>query len=196
VLRGAVIRLQAAEREAGCRVDGLGQRNRLPGDATPQRCMPTSISTRACSVTPASTGRLRRCGHLRVRIEAKPDGGFAREAASRRSFPAPTIWLLTSTSRTPPRTSASASPTFWQHWPTAPAAICSNATSGALVRLGVGPQANARRTRERRHVTEVVLERIEVDDQGGRVDVVDRRADRNVHVLHRGDPFACQRAVS
>jgi hypothetical protein len=47
----------------------------------------------------------------------------------------------------------------------------------ALVRLGVRAQAHAGPRREIRQLPQVVLERFELDDQRGRVDLVDRRAD-------------------
>src|SRR5476649_1537115 len=53
-------------------------------------------------------------------------------AASRASFEAPTISLLTRMSGTPPQARASASATFWTHWPTAPRAICSFAMTADL----------------------------------------------------------------
>jgi hypothetical protein len=50
----------------------------------------------------------------------------------------PTISLLTSTSRMPPATIASASLTFWQHTPTAPNATCRRAIAGHLWVLACG----------------------------------------------------------
>ena len=105
----------------------------------------------------------------------------------------PTTSLLTSTSRTPPRTSASASPTFWQHWPTAPARDLLARDDRALVGLGVRPQPHAGRARERRHLLEVALERVEIDDERGRVDVVEPAPDlggRDVHVTSRRLPIS------
>src|SRR5687768_6001103 len=56
-----------------------------------------------------------------------------RESAARRSIlRAPTTSLLMRMSSTPPSTSASASDTFWQQTPTAPACICRRAMSGHL----------------------------------------------------------------
>ena len=50
-------------------------------------------------------------------------------------------------------------------------------SSGHLCVLACGRRRDAGAARERRHLVEVVLESVEVDDQRGRVDVVDRRAD-------------------
>src|SRR6266498_264319 len=109
----------------------------LPG-ATPQRCMPTSISTIASIRTPKSRATRDAASICSTASKQRPTLASAASAARRRSLWSPTTWLLTSTSRTPPCTSASASPTFWQHCPTAPAAICFNAIDGHLCVFACG----------------------------------------------------------
>ena len=156
--------------------------------STPHRCMPTSISTRPSQRHARLDGGPRCRIDLRMRIEAQADRGFVRERCE------------------PAQLACAHDLVAHQHVAHASAherlgladllAALADGTRGdlqqrdvgALVRLGVGPQPDARRARERGHVPQVVLERVEVDDQCGRVDVVDRRADRNVRVLHRGDP--------
>ena len=93
-------------------------------------------------------------------------------AASRASFDAPTTSLLTRMSGTPPQASASASATFCTHWPTAPRAICSLRDHRRFVGLGMRAQLRAGRRQQLRHVVEIVLERVEIDQQRGRVDFV------------------------
>ncbi len=108
-------------------------------------------------------------------------------AARRASFAPPTISLVTSTSRTPAATNASASPTFWQQMPTAPRSSCAQRDFRALVRLAVRAQRDTRAAHRVGHQVEVALERVEVDDQGGRVYGVDRIAGPGGRRLHDAD---------
>jgi hypothetical protein len=58
-----------------------------------------------------------------------------------------------------------------------------------FVRLGMRAHAHTRLFRELRHLGEVALEGVEVDDEGRRVDLVDGRADvcgRKLHVVSAG----------
>ena len=56
----------------------------------------------------------------------------------------------------------------------------------AFVRFRVRSQPHARRFRERRHAIQVVFEGVEIDDQCRRVDLVDRRTDARGNVVHAG----------
>ena len=139
------------------------------------------------------------CATARGRVDLL--GGV--EARARSSHPArarragaacasPTTWLLTRMSLTPPRTSASASPTFCTHCPTAPArsaAARSPRTCGSW-RAGAGARrfggANSAifamlRSNASRSI-----------DQRRRVDVCDRSADLGGGRVHRftGKVFA------
>ena len=98
----------------------------------------------------------------------------AASAASRRNLRSPTTWLLTRMSFTPPRTSASASPTFCTHWPDGAVRDLPQRDRGRFVRLGVRAHAHAGRARELGHLRDVAVERVEVDDERRRVDVCDR----------------------
>ena len=55
----------------------------------------------------------------------------------------------------------------------------------ALVRLRMRTQAHAGGPRELGHPLHVALQRVEIDDQRRRVDVVDRRADAGGNDVHR-----------
>ena len=65
-------------------------------------------------------------------VGADADLGLACEERQPFQLAAPTTWLETSTSGTPPRTMTSASETFWQQTPTAPCAIWRKAMTGLL----------------------------------------------------------------
>ena len=84
----------------------------------------------------------------------------------------------------PAATNASASPTFWQQMPAAPRSICSSAIAGHLCDFACGRSAMPRAVRRVRHQVEVALEGVEVDDERGRVDVVDGIADAGGDSLH------------
>ena len=60
---------------------------------------------------------------------------------------------------------------------------------GALVGLGVGPQAHAVRGAERSQLGHIALERVEVDQERGSVDLVDACTDAGGAVVHRGRSF-------
>ena len=109
----------------------------LPG-ATPQRSMPTSISTSAPSSTPKSCATREAASTCSAESKHSAIVASCASAARRRNLRSPTTWLLTRMSFTPPRTSASASPTFCTHWPTAPCAICRSAIAADLCVLACG----------------------------------------------------------
>ena len=86
----------------------------------------------------------------------------------------------------PAATNAAASSTFWQQMPIAPRAICAFAMSGHLCDLACGRSARPEPAHGVGHQVEVVLERVEVDDERGRVDGVERIADAGGDSLHVG----------
>src|SRR5471030_1008670 len=90
-------------------------------------------------------------------------------AASRASFEAPTISLLTRMSGTPLQARASASATFWTHWPTAPRAICSCAMTADLWVLA---WARSRAPVGAGHAVQIIFQGVEVDQQCRGVDLV------------------------
>ncbi len=86
----------------------------------------------------------------------------------------------------PARISASASETFWQQIPTAPPRVVwSPRDIGGFVHLGVGAQRDPEFRRAAAHPVEVALERVEIDDQGGRRDRRDGVADPGRDVVAR-----------
>ena len=181
MLRAAVIGLQPAKFQARRIRDAA--RERGPVCPARRRSAPCRRRSRPGAELDAEILR-----HPRGRIdllggvEAERDRRISASAARRRNLRSPTTWLLTRMSFTPPRTSASASPTFCTHWPTAPCAICRSAIGGRFVRLGVRAHAHAGRARELRHFRDVAVESVEIDDQRRRIDVGDseRRSRRAV----------------
>ncbi len=107
-----------------------------------------------------------------------------RESAARRSIlRAPTTSLLMRMSSTPPSTSASASDTFWQQTPTAPACICRRAMSGHLCVLAwVRTRTRPATARFKRR--EIALEGVQVEDERRGVDVRQALADVSGLLLH------------
>ena len=69
----------------------------------------------------------------------------------------------------PPSAMASASPSFWATMPTAPASTCLRAMAGVLVGLGVHPQADSQGVAGGLELRDVAVEDVEVDAQGGGV---------------------------
>src|SRR2546421_9752515 len=90
--------------------------------------MPISSSTYTSSFAPEASSS-RRLSRLSTHT---PSRARFESAARRASFGAPTTSLETSTSSMPPSTIASASETFWQQTPIAPAATWRFAISGHL----------------------------------------------------------------
>ena len=124
--------------------DGLRERHRRRAgrDAATMRADVDLDQDRRARRPPRS--RRRRCaGTAPASSASTPTVACLASAARRASFVAPTISLVTSTSRTPAATKASASPTFWQQMPTAPRSICASAMSGHLCDFACGRSATA-----------------------------------------------------
>ena len=184
MLRAAVICVDAAKTKRRRARDDLGERHcgRSRRDAAPihadldldQHVERRARCFRRCTEM-ANVGRV---------IDQHANCRLFAIAASRASVSAPTISLVTSTSRMPASTNASASPTFWQQMPIAPRSICWCAISGTLVRLRVRTERDAGPARRMGHQVEVSLEGIEVDHERGGVDVVNGVADARRNSLH------------
>ena len=134
----AVIGLQAAKCEAGARA--------MPAPAPPRppACDAAALHAdvdldQAAQLDAESCATREAASTCRSSIEAAARSSLpARAPQAGAASRSPTTWLLTSTSCTPPRTSASASPTFWQHWPTAPARSAAARSPGDLCVLACG----------------------------------------------------------
>ena len=129
MLRRALICLQSPEFEAARIGDPSREATAGSPGAIPHRRMPTSISTSPPIVTPnptaASDAASTSAGtSTHNPIVARPRARQSPEFLRADDF------VADEHSPTPPWTSASASPTFWQHMPTAPAAICRSAIAG------------------------------------------------------------------
>ena len=91
--------------------------------------------------------------------------------ANRRTFTAPAISLVISTSSIPPASITSASLSFATHTPTAPASSSSRATSGLFAVFKMRPDVDAGEPAEAQ--AHVALECIEIYGQARRVQVVE-----------------------
>jgi hypothetical protein len=90
------------------------------------------ISTSTLSRIPASRAAISICATCAASSAHTAIRAMRCSAASRASLLAPITSLLTRMSATPPQASASASPTFCTHCPTAPRRICCSAMIGDL----------------------------------------------------------------
>ena len=99
-----------------------------PGSA-PQAAEPASISTSIASSTSASRAAALHPGIMARSSAITVIRAWRARRAARAILRGSTMSLVSSTSGTPPRTIASASATFWQQTPAAPAAICMRAIS-------------------------------------------------------------------
>ena len=120
------------DRDLGCPPPDAPDRPPDGRDPPPQRSMPTSISITTPSVTPCRPAAADRSSTFAGSSTATARRICAASRHSRSILMGPTIWLAISTSSTPPAAMASASPTFAQVTPGAPASICRRAICGVL----------------------------------------------------------------
>ena len=113
-------------------------RARRRSDARRRRSRPARRASR-----PAARRRGAQMQHARRVVGQHADRRVRASAREARQLRAPTISLVTSTSRMPAATKAAASSTFWQQMPTAPRSTCSCAIVRALVRFRVRAQRDA-----------------------------------------------------
>ncbi len=121
--------------------------------------------------------RGRKVGDVVRVIDADDDPRSPASAAGPggRSWPGRATWLETSTSLMPPRANTSASDTFWQQTPTAPPSFsCNFCTSTDLCILPWDAVAHAMRLGIVAHLLDVALQRVQIEDQAGRLDVLPR----------------------
>ena len=171
VLRAAVIRLQSAKNQMLRRGDPLRQVHRGRTGGTPQRPAPTSISTRT----------VRRCRH------PPPPSRSPRPALRRRHTRRPCDARQRAKARQLRRADdlvadqdvGDAAPGERLGLRHLLYAVADRATrhlqpgdDRRFVRLRVRPQLHPGRRQQLRHVVEVGLERVQIDQQRGRVDLV------------------------
>ena len=154
-----------------------------PG-AAPQRCAPTSISTSTSSVTPAAFAAAPRWPIARGIVDEHADRRLLRERREARELGGADDLVgdeHVADARGDERLRLA---DFLAADAGGPALDLQLGDRGALVRLRVRAQRDARAVRRVRHQVEVALEGVEVDDERGRVDVVDGVADAGGDSLH------------
>ena len=155
----------------------------LPG-AMPQRSMPTSISTRPPSVTPNSCATREAASTCSAAVEAQRDRGILcqrREAAQLALADDLVAHQHVLHAAAHQRLGLA---DLLHALPDRALRDLPERNGCALMRLGVRSHADAGRPRELRHLGDVAVERIEVDDERRRFDVVDGSTDlggRRVH---------------
>ena len=105
---------------------------------TPQRPWPTSSSTNTSRQVPAACVASASCCTCSGWSAHTPSRMRPASCAARRALAMPTSSLVTRMSSMPAAASASASPSFWQHTPWAPAAIWRCASAAHLWALACG----------------------------------------------------------
>ena len=174
----------SGRRSAGPAASRRARRARRPPRASARPCARSPCRTRRGSRPPPPRARAPARVRARPQPSRRPPTRVASpaSAASRSALAAPRSGNVSRMSRSPAASITSASPSFWQVIPTAPARTCMCAIAGQLVRLDVRPEGEAVLVAVALHARDVALDGVQVDGRDRRVERVEsitsRRARR------------------